>query len=144
MIRFFVLFLSVGVLFVNQAMSGEASANRNWQLGTVLDSERSQQFAGAIDRPGIVINGKRWTNDSKRAVYQTQQTFVIESETHTYTVSEPLGRRGKPANLTVNGPVRFEIVGTALYLLDDDFKEHKTEIVKKALRTPEQSQTPKR
>jgi hypothetical protein len=143
MMRFFILLLTVAVLFMNHALGGETNANRNWQLGKVLDSERSQQFAGAVDRPGIVINGKRWTNDSKRAVYQTQQTFVIESETHTYTVSEPLGRREKPTNLTINGPVRFEVVGTSLYLLDDDFKEHKTEILKKALRTPEQSQAPK-
>ena len=61
-----------------------AYVNRNWQMGKVLDSQRSQVFAGTVDRPGLVINGKQWTNDRKRAVYQTQQTFVIEGETYTY------------------------------------------------------------
>jgi hypothetical protein len=63
---------------------------------------------------------------------------VIEGKTHTYTVSKPLV--GKPVNLTVNGPVTFAVEDTTLYLIDDDFKEQKTEIVKKVLQqTAEQS-----
>jgi hypothetical protein len=141
--RFFISSITVAMLLMNLALGGEKNLNRNWQTGKVLDSQRSQEFAGTVDHPGLVINGKRWTNDSKRAAYQTRQALVIESETHTYTVSELLGRRGRPANLTVNGPVRFDIVGTTLYFLDDDFREHRAEIVKRVLRTPEQSQAQK-
>jgi hypothetical protein len=110
----------------------------------VLDSQRSQDFAGTVNRPGVVLsNGRRLTNDSTRAVYRTQQTIVIESEAYTYTVSEVLGRNGRPANLTVNAPVRFAIEDLTLYFIDESFREHRTEIVKKVLRSPGQSQTPK-
>ncbi len=115
--------------------------DRIWQMGKVLDSQRSQEFAGTVDQPGAVINGRRITNDAKAVVYQTQQILVIESDTYTYTVSEMPGR-AKPANVTVNGRVVFAIEGTILYLLDDDGKEHKTEITKKVLRISEKSETP--
>jgi hypothetical protein len=67
-------------------------------------------------------------------------SFVIETDTLTYTVSE-IVRGGKPANLTVNGPVKFAVEGTTLYLMDENGKEHRTEIVKKVLRQP--SEPPK-
>jgi hypothetical protein len=64
-------------------------------MGKVVDSQRSQEFADTLDYPGRVLpNGARISNDSKWAVYRTQQTFVIQTDTHEYTVSELL--RGKP------------------------------------------------
>jgi hypothetical protein len=68
---------------------------------------------------------------------------VIENETLTYTVSEAVARGAKPANLTVNGPITFAVEDTTLYLVDEAGKEHRTDIVKKVLRTPEPAPTPK-
>jgi hypothetical protein len=134
------LIVAVFVLAVTSPSFGaKKPPDRIWQMGKVLDSQRSQEFAGTVDRPGAVINGRRITNDARAAVYATQQILVIESDTYTYTVSEVSGRAG-PANVTVNGRVVFAIEGTILYVLDDDGKEHKTEITKKALRIPEKSQ----
>jgi hypothetical protein len=47
----------------------------------------------------------------------------------------------KPANLTVNGPVKFAVEKRKLFVIDEDGKEHEMEIVKKVLRQP--AETPK-
>lgn len=117
---------------MNPTFGGKKNVNRNWQTGKVLDSQRSQELAGTVDDKPIIF--KRWRNASQKAVYQTRQTFVIEGETLTYTVLELVGRGVKPANLTVNGNVRFAVEGLTLYFIDDDYREHETEIVKKVLR----------
>jgi len=66
-------------------------------------------------------------------VYETRDTFIIETDSYTYMASE-IVRGTKPANVTINGPVKFAIDGTTMYLLDDGGKEHKADIVKKVLR----------
>src|ERR1035437_6779673 len=96
MLRWLTPFLMVGLLSLDSASGGKRN-NRQWETGKVLDSQRSQEFAGTVDRPGVVLtNGTRITNDSTRAVYRTQHTTVVEGETHTYTVIEilanPLGK----------------------------------------------------
>lgn len=63
---------------------------------------------------------------------------MIETDTLTYTVSEI---DGNPANLTVNHPVKFAVEDTKLFLTDERGKEHRTKIVKKAMRQP--SEPPK-
>jgi hypothetical protein len=135
MTRLFALFATLALIFTTPTFAGKKAPNRNWQSGKVLDSQRSQEFAGTVDRPGLVLtNGIRITNDSKRALYHIQQTIVIESETYTYTVAEALRRNGRPANLTVNGTLMFAAEDTILYIVDEDLREHKMEIVKKVLR----------
>jgi hypothetical protein len=142
MIRSLVFLLSVTLL--GPAFGGEKIQNRNWQTGRLMDLQRSQDLAGTVERPGVVLtNGIRLTNNSRRAIYRRQETLVIETEMYDYTVDEVLGRRQQPANLTVNGPVTFAIEGPTLYLIDEDGRQYKTEVVRKALRTPEQAPTPK-
>jgi hypothetical protein len=120
----------ISLIVLVLALSCPALAGKKaltWQTGKLVDSQRSQNLAGAVDRPGFG-NVRRTTN-----VYQTQDTFVIETDSLTYTVSE-IARGTKPANLTVNGPVKFAVEGTTLYLLDDGGNEHRTDIVKKVLK----------
>ncbi len=108
---------------------------RNWQTGKLLDSQRSQNLVGAVERPAGFGATSRTRN-----VYETEDTFVIETETYVYTVSEVV-RGARHANVTVNGPVKFATEGTTLYLVDEGGKEHRTEIVKKVLRqAPEPAQ----
>ena len=142
--RFITAFFALALLSNNPAFGDKKEWIRNWQNGKILDSNRASEFAGTVDQPGVVLtNGIRLTNDSKRAVYRREQILVIESDAFTYVSTELLGRKGKPANVTVNGPVKFAIDGRTLYFIDDDYNEHKTEIVKKILRTPGQSRVPK-
>jgi hypothetical protein len=77
------------------------------------------------------------TNSNAVAVYRVIQTYVIEAETYAYVVEERLKWRwSKPANVTVNAPVRFAVEKRKLWILDDDGKEHETQIVKRVLREP--------
>ena len=133
---FLLLAATVALAFTDPAFGDKKSKTRNWQSGKLLDSQRSQNPVGAVDRPPIGFDNRHRTT----VVFQTQDTFVIETDTLTYTVSE-IVRGGKPANLTVNGPVKFAIEGTTLYLMDESGKEHRTEIMKKVLRQP--SEPPK-
>lgn len=82
------------------------------------------------------------TSTSQTAIYRVYETFIIEGETYTYVAQERLRWRwSKPANLTVNGPVRYAVEKRKLYVIDDDGKEHEMEVVKRILRQPKPAKT---
>jgi hypothetical protein len=136
----FVLLLGIAHMAVG------AEKKRDWQNGKVLDSDRSRYFAGTVGNANTTgtaqANGnygtyQGHTNTSQTAVYAVYQNFLIEGETHAYLAQERLRWRwSKPANLTVNGPVKFAVEKRKLFVIDEDGKEHEMEIVKKVLRQP--------
>jgi hypothetical protein len=119
---------------------------RNWQTGKVLDSQRSRYFAGTVGNANTTgraqANGNYGTyqgntSSTQTAVYRVFETFLIEGETHAFLARERLKWRwSKPANLTVNGPVKFAVEKRKLYVLDEDGKEHDMEVMKRILRLP--------
>ena len=123
-----------------------AEKNRDWQTGKVLDSQRSRYFAGTVGSANttgtVQTNGDNGTyqgstNTSQIAVYRVYETFLIEGDTHAYLAQERLRWRwSKPANLTVNGPVKFAVEKRKLFVIDEDGKEHEMGIIKKSLRLP--------
>jgi hypothetical protein len=125
-----------------------AAKQRDWQTGKVLDTQRQRYFAGTVgssNSSGTVdVNGDSGTyrgqsNGSSTAVYRVFETFVIEGDQYVYLAQEPLRWRwSKAANVTVNGPVKYAVEKRKLYIMDEDSKEHETEIVKKTLRLPDQ------
>jgi hypothetical protein len=134
----------VAFLLLSVCALANAEKQRDWKTGKVLDSERSRYFAGTVG--GSNTNGtvsdngtcSGTTNDSQTAVYRVYETFVIEGDTYVYQAQEHIKWRwSKPANLTVNGPVKYAIEKRKLYVVDEDGKEHEMEIVKKTLRTPD-------
>lgn len=136
-----VIFASLGV---------GAEKNRGWQTGKVLDSQRSRYFAGTVgnaNTTGTAQSGTYQgnTNSSQTAVYRVYETFLIEGETHAYFAQQRLRWHwSKPANLTVNGPVKFAVEKRKLFVIDEDGKQHEMEIVKRILRLPaEQPKAPK-
>ena len=63
-------------------------------------------------------------------------TFSIEGDSYAYLAQERLRLRwSKPANLTVNGPVKYAAEKRKLFVVDEDGKEHEMEIVKKVATT---------
>lgn len=122
-----ILLIVVTVALTGSAFGGQK--DRAWQTGRLVDSQRSQDVVGAVEHPPVGFDSRRRTNN----VYETRDTFIIETDSLTYTVSN-IVRGTKPTNVTVNGPVKFAIVGTTMYLLDDGGKEHKADITKKVLR----------
>jgi len=70
-------------------------------------------------------------------VYRVYETFIIEGETYAYVAQERLRWKwSKPANLTVNGPVKYAVEKRKLYVIDEDGKEHEMEIIKRVLKQP--------
>jgi hypothetical protein len=139
------------ILLIAASLPGLASAGekvRKWQTGKVLDSERSRYFAGTVGSGNTTGSAQTsggygtyqgQTNTSQTAVYRVYETFLIEGETHAYLAQQRLRWRwSKPANLTVNGPVKFAVEKRKLFVVDDDGKEHEMEIVKQVLKPPAQ------
>jgi hypothetical protein len=123
-----------------------AQKQRDWQKGKVLDTQRSSYFAGTVGNANTTgtaqANGNYGTyqgntNTSQTAVYKVYETFLIEGETHAYLAQERVRWRwSKPANLTVNGPVKYAIEKRKLFVIDEDGKEHEMEIIKRIFRLP--------
>ena len=133
LVVFLLVTLSAGTLF--------AKKDRDWQTGKMLDTERNRYFGGMVgggNQSGTVARDGSYngtTNSNAVAVYRVIQTYVIEAETYAYVVEERLKWRwSKPANVTVNAPVRFAVKKRTVWILDDDGKEHETQIVKRVLR----------
>jgi hypothetical protein len=109
-------------------LTGTAFAkDRAWQTGKLLD----------IQTERVMLRGS--TTGDQRFHY------TIESGNLIYTVSHyPNNRRvpafydamkpAKPANLTIKGPVKFAIEKNKFYLQDDDGRDLKVELVKKAFK----------
>jgi len=111
---------------------------RDWQVGKVLNSKRSDEYAATVPRSGT--NGEYGnypdqTTSRHRPVYNVYQTFVIGTDKCTYVAQQRLRWRwSKPADVTVNGPVRFAADKRKLFLIDDDGKKYEMEIVKRILK----------
>lgn len=112
-----------------------------WQTGIVRDSQRSRYFAGTVGNSNtngsISDNGNYngTTSGSQTAVYRVYQNFVIEGDQYAYFVQEHIKWRwSKPADLTVNGRVKYAVDKRKMYVIDDEGKDHEMEIVKKVLR----------
>lgn len=124
--------------------SGATEKQRDWQTGTVRDSSRSRYFAGTIggaNSNGTVNDNGSYngtTSSSQTAIYRVYQNFEIEGDQFVYLAQEHIKWRwSKPADLTVNGKVKYAVEKRKLFVIDDEGKEHEMEIVKKVLRTPE-------
>src|ERR1700728_262285 len=127
------LFLIVSFSFAEKA--------RDWQPGTVLDTNRSRYFAGTIgnaNASGSVSDSGTYNGSataSETAIYRVYQNFLIEGDQYVYLAQEHLKWRwSKLADLTVNGKVKYAVEKRKLYVIDDEGKEHEMEIVKKTLR----------
>jgi len=128
--------LTVAVLLTLAHGTLGAERARNWQMGKVVDIQRSRDFAGLA--PPVV----QFPGASTDAVYRVYETFSIEGQTYTYLARELLGWPRKPANLTVNGPVKFAVEKRKLYVIDEDGKEHGMEIIKRVLKQPPEQTKP--
>jgi hypothetical protein len=141
--------LNVALVLGSLGLLHAADKSLSWQVGKVLDSETSQKLMGSIGSsttsgdvtasPGHATFGSVSTSMAA-AVFRRYETFVIETATHIYVARQELKwKRSKPANLTINGLVKFAVKSRKLWLIDDDGKQHELEVMKKILKHPEQS-----
>jgi len=137
-VRKAIFVLSILAALVPSQPGMAADKVRDWQTGRLLDSERNRYFAGTVGSATTGIqypNLPTTTNTSQNASYRVYETFVIEGDQYVYQAQERLHWKwSKPANLTVNGPVKYTVEKQKLFVLDEDGKQHEMEIVKKILR----------
>jgi hypothetical protein len=127
------------VLAVALCASG-ADNSRNWQSGTLLETEKEQVRQGTIKTENtegsIKDKGKKedyseTKTSSTTDNYDTFQVYTIQADTKTFIARERLlFPWSKPANVTVGEKVKYVVQKNTLYLLDDDGKQHKAGISK--------------
>lgn len=133
-----------GALAVALCVSGWASP-RNWQKGTLVESEQSKVQEGTTKhttRDGNVKdNGSKtkYSGDSTtttNANYETYQTYTIDAGQKTYVAREHLlFPWSKPAAAAVGESLQFAVDKGKIYLMGEDGKEHKARLVKESLKT---------
>lgn len=94
-----------------------------WQTGTLKDltTDRESKLLG--------VNGM---------LVQAQFVithYFIESSTYIYEADLRSRAKDKQPPVTVNGPIRFALVGNDFYIQDEQGKEHKLMLVKKTLKS---------
>jgi hypothetical protein len=137
------------------AVTAFAAKVRNWQTGTLLDSESSSVYLGMISSTsssGTVSASTTSIGDyshttgsysggsrtSSRPMYAQREVHIIDSDMYVYIVSRLLyWRWNKTADVTVNASIRLATDKQTMDLLDDEGREHKTQIIKRILKTPE-------
>jgi hypothetical protein len=113
------------LLLIAAAFVITASAkDRAWQTGKVLDTRENAWFAGVAhwsDTYGT--RRERTTVGFARARYALWWNFVIEGDTTVYQARERMWWRwSKPADVAVNGTVRYVVDKRQLVVLDDEGK----------------------
>lgn len=134
----------LSIFLLGCAVAAAADKPHDWQSGIVLDSNRTRYFAGTVGNAntnGTINDNGNYngnTSASEVAVYRVYQNFVIEGDQYVYLAQEHIKWRwSKPADLTVNGKVKYAVEKRKLFVIDDEGKEHEMEIVKKTLRLPD-------
>lgn len=132
-----------GLLLMAAAATAVAANARNWQPGTLTETEQSKVKEGSTknsNTDGTVKNRGNKTDYSQNTTatttdnYETYQTYTIQGEHKTYVAREHLlFPWSKPANVTVGESVKFAVEKNKLYLLDEDGKEHKATVAKVSL-----------
>ena len=136
------MLLAVLVIFTTGIAASAANA-RNWQQGTLTETEQSKVKEGSTknsNTDGTAKNRGNKTDYSQNTTttttdnYETYQTYTIQGHDKTYVAREHLlFPWSKPANVAVGGSVKFAVEKSKLYLVDEDGKEHKATVAKVSL-----------
>ncbi len=124
-----------------------AATARDWQTGTLLETEQEKVPSGTISHSNTDVtakdkgdktqySGNRTTTTTQD--YDTFQIYTVQHGSKIYTAREQLlFPWSKPANLSVGEHVKMVVDKNRMYLLDDDGKEHKAKITKVKMKSAE-------
>jgi len=109
---------------------------KDWLEGKVLDPEKSGYF-GATGEGSTTSGAASGESGAEQGTASGGQpaayhySFVIEGDKFVYLVRETLKWRwSKPASVKLNGRVKYVVKKRKLIIMDDDGKEHETDILK--------------
>ena len=133
-------FLAISALLFAALYSFGADTVRDWQSGTLLETEKQQVHQGSttirntdgtVKDKGKKADYSQTTTSHTSDDYDTFQVYTIQGDTKTYIAREKLMFPwSKPANVTVGDKVKYSIQKNTLYILDEDGKQHKAGISK--------------
>lgn len=114
--------------------------NRNWQKGTLLETEQTKVRDGSTRHTSSNgnDNGNNYSQNSTTTTtenYDTYQVFTIDAGQKIYVSRERLlFPWSKPALATVGEEVKFAVEKNNLYIMGEDGKQHKSGIVKVSMK----------
>jgi hypothetical protein len=122
-----------------------ANKAREWQSGTLLETEKQQvpqsttktsNTEGTAKQKGNKTDYSQTTTSTTTEDYDTFQVYTIQGDAKTYVARERLMFPwSKPASIAVGEKVRYAVEKNKVYLVDDDGKEHKAGISKVSVNT---------
>ena len=120
--------LIVVLLLSLTALAATKIPDSAWQTGTLrnVTSDSHSKMVGAYNNGHGVLTEK----------VRTVTHYTIEAPQYIYQADRLTNQHDKPLDVTINGPVKFAVVGTDMYLNDDTGKSHKLTVATKTLRTP--------
>jgi hypothetical protein len=124
-----------------------AANPRDWQSGTLLETEQEKVPSGTTKHTSTDVNAKdkgdstKYSGNSTSTTtqeYDTFQIYKIEGGGKIYTVRQRLlFPWSKAANVSVGEKLKYAVEKNTLYLLDDDGKEFKTGVKKVKMKAAE-------
>jgi hypothetical protein len=122
-----------------------AASSRNWQTGTLMETEQQKVREGSTQNSNTDGSAKKRgdktdysqnTTTTKTDNFETYQIYTIEAGGKVYVAREHLlFPWSKPAHITVGEPVKLAIEKNKLYILDADEKEHKATVTKVSMKS---------
>ncbi len=125
---------AVVCVFVMLTAAAGAETKRGWQQGNWRDANQTIAATNAGIVTGTSFSGCTIAPGGGSSL--GDQVCAIETADAYYFARRPFGFRGRDAvSVSVDKPVRFAVDKSTVYVIGDDGKEHKFELVKKIQKT---------
>ncbi|MBM3740350.1 MAG: hypothetical protein FJW39_31735 [Acidobacteria bacterium] len=106
-----------------------AQSRRDWQQGICRDVTTDSKVVSLYS--SATASGNTVTG-STVPISIVHAYYVVEADDMIYIGAQRLRWRwSKPIDFTINRPIRFAVEKRDLYLLDEQGKEHKIELIKR-------------
>lgn len=135
--------IAVASLLVFPFLASAAQPVRNWQEGTLMETEKQQVHQGSMTTSNsdfsakkkgdkTDFSGNRTSNTTEE--YDNYQVYTIKGKGTTYVAREKLlFPWSKAASVTVGTTLKYSVEKNNIYLLGEDGKQHKASISKASM-----------
>ena len=119
--------LSAVLILASVIAIAEKIPDSAWQMGTLrsVTSDTRSRVLGAMN------NGQGVIGEQVRIITH----YAIDTAQFIYQADNTTRRHDKPLDVTINGPIKFAVMGTDIYVCEDTGKVHKMVVATKTLKT---------
>jgi hypothetical protein len=125
--------LAIVLLLISSLAVAAKVPDSAWQTGTLTDITDEQRAVTTEHEHAYGSHRHSTTTDNSYSIPH----YTIETDKYFYEAIANGGDRRRRLVLTVNGPLKYALIATDLYIQDEQGKEHKMTILKKTLKTPQ-------